>query len=353
MRVLQGEASSADGVNIHIAHEMILKLLRGVSGHDTYNIDETSVNYRAQPSRTLASQPRSGIKLAKDRITAVLCVNATGTHKLPVMIIGSAKRPRCFPSGWEPRRDAKVWYTSNKSAWMERTIFAEYMSFFNDEMKNRGKTGWLFIDNSSTHCLPPDATSHVWEVDGLRLRGFKMSNTNAVFLPANTTSHIQPLDAGIIVNFKAKFRRLFICWIIFMLDSGIARDSEKARPNMYQAIQWARTAWDEVTPETMKNCWNKVKILPAPLVVAGGGATNDVWDKLRALLVSMGDECDVLTFVDQPNESWTEALVDSNEEDDEVVAVIRACNAQDVEDADDSTAVIPLTLSKPGLEVQR
>ena len=103
---------------------MIPKLLRGVSPQDCYNIDETGVNYRAQPTRTLASQPRSGIKLAKDRVTAVLCVNAPGTHKFHVMIIGSAKRPRCFPSGWDPRRDEKVWYTSNKSAWMERTIFA-------------------------------------------------------------------------------------------------------------------------------------------------------------------------------------------------------------------------------------
>ena len=189
-----------------------------MSGHDTYNIDETSVNYRVQPSQTLASQPRSGIKLAKDRITVVLCVNATWTHKLPVMIIGSAKRPRCFPSGWEPRRDAKVWYTSNKSARMERTIFAEYMSFFNDEMKNRGKTGWLFMDNSSTHCLPPDATSHVWEVDGLRLRGFKMSNTNSVSLPANTTSHIQPLDAGMLILKQSlggySFVGLLLCWTV-------------------------------------------------------------------------------------------------------------------------------------------
>ena len=33
VRVLQGEASSADAVNIHIAHELIPKLLCGVSGH--------------------------------------------------------------------------------------------------------------------------------------------------------------------------------------------------------------------------------------------------------------------------------------------------------------------------------
>ena len=79
-RVLQGEASSADVVNIHIAQAMLPKLLRRVSGHETFNMDETGLNYRAQPNRTLASQPRAGIKLAKDRVTAVLCVNATRTH---------------------------------------------------------------------------------------------------------------------------------------------------------------------------------------------------------------------------------------------------------------------------------
>jgi hypothetical protein len=106
---LQGKASSADFVNIHIAQAIIPKLLCSVSGHDSYNIDETGVNYLAQPTRTLASQTRSGIKLAKERLTAVLCCNATGSHKVPIMIIGNAKRPRCFPSGWEPRRDARVW----------------------------------------------------------------------------------------------------------------------------------------------------------------------------------------------------------------------------------------------------
>ncbi len=62
--------------------------------------------------------------------------------------------------------------------------------------------------------------------------------------------------------------------------------------------------------DTIKNCWNKVKIMIMSLavpvtvvtvtVVAGGGTRDDVFkfDELRALLVSMGEECDVLTFVD-------------------------------------------------------
>ena len=33
---------------------------------------------------------------AKDRITVILCVNSTGTCKIPPTVIGSAKNPRCF-----------------------------------------------------------------------------------------------------------------------------------------------------------------------------------------------------------------------------------------------------------------
>ncbi len=86
------------------------------------------------------------------------------------------------------------------------------------------------------------------------------------------------------------------------------------------------------------NCLNKVKILPAPVIVAGGGATawDDVFDELRALL---GDKYDALTFVDQPDERWIETPIESDGENVEVVAVIWACIERDVEEADDSTAV--------------
>ncbi len=131
-----------------------------------------------------------------------------------------------------------------------------------------------------------------------------------------------------------------------MLDSGVARDSEKCRPDMYQVIQWARTAWDEVTADTIKNCWNKVKILPIPVVVAGGGTRDAVFDELRNLLVSMGEDCDVMAFVDQPDERWTEAPIESDEEDAELVSALKASSEQDVEEADYSLVVIPWTLSQ-------
>ncbi len=60
----------------------------------------------------------------------------------------------------------------------------------------------------------------------------------------------------------------------------------------------------------------------------------------------MGDECDASTFIDQPDERWTEAPIESDEEDAELVAVLKARSAQDEEEDDDSPAVIPWTLSQ-------
>jgi hypothetical protein len=71
--VLHGEAGSADQVYAEIAEVGLPKILQGADSNDIYNVDETEWNYRSIPKRTLTSQPRGGIKEAKDRVTAVLC----------------------------------------------------------------------------------------------------------------------------------------------------------------------------------------------------------------------------------------------------------------------------------------
>jgi hypothetical protein len=67
-RVLHGEAGSADQGYIEIAEAGLPKLLQGVDLNDVYNMDETGLTYRSILKRTLGSQPRKGIKEAKDRI---------------------------------------------------------------------------------------------------------------------------------------------------------------------------------------------------------------------------------------------------------------------------------------------
>ena len=56
-------------------------------------------------------------------------------------------------------------------------------------MKNLGRHVVVILDNASSH----DDTNNY-------------SNTKFLFLPPNTTAKYQPLDAGIIQNFKALYK---------------------------------------------------------------------------------------------------------------------------------------------------
>ena len=79
------------------------------------------------------------------------------------------------------------------------------------------KKAWLLLDNSSTHYVD-GLEAKVWEADGFQFEGFIMSHTNILFLPPNTTSKIQPLDAGIIACWKAYCRNLQINTMLTVLE---------------------------------------------------------------------------------------------------------------------------------------
>ena len=119
-------------------------------------MDETALIYRTLPKVSLGTASGKGYVAAKDRLTAVLCVNATGTHKIKPMIIGSAAKPR-YLSSWE--RDGKVLYSSNKTSWMNGKEFVKWITAFDKEMASMKKTGWLLMDNCATHCLPAQIPS--------------------------------------------------------------------------------------------------------------------------------------------------------------------------------------------------
>ncbi|KAJ8959927.1 hypothetical protein NQ314_006129 [Rhamnusium bicolor] len=64
-----------------------------------YNCDETGLNWKALPQRTLASSSEKtapGYKARNERITVMICVNASGEHSIPILVIEKAKKPRAF-----------------------------------------------------------------------------------------------------------------------------------------------------------------------------------------------------------------------------------------------------------------
>jgi hypothetical protein len=94
-----GEAAS---VNIDYVMKQLEELqelhdkLRRYANCDIYNTDETALYWMTIPDRTLATIQLAGRKVAKARITAIFCCNASGTDKLPIWFIGMAAKLWCF-----------------------------------------------------------------------------------------------------------------------------------------------------------------------------------------------------------------------------------------------------------------
>ena len=129
---LHGEAGSADMSGVEIARQQVPELLLELETplEDVHNMDETTLYYRKVPTRTLARRSRAGQKVAKDRVTIVFTVNATGTVKQSVLVIGTAKRPRSFGKVWNPS-DVNAVYKQSEKGWMTGKLFEEYCTTMN------------------------------------------------------------------------------------------------------------------------------------------------------------------------------------------------------------------------------
>lgn len=75
----------------------------------------TCLIYKGLTKTTIAARHERtapGGKVHKERVTIMPCVNATGNHKLQLMLIGKSKNPRCFKN-----MNVPLYYKASKNAW--------------------------------------------------------------------------------------------------------------------------------------------------------------------------------------------------------------------------------------------
>ncbi|KAK8772621.1 hypothetical protein V5799_024135 [Amblyomma americanum] len=124
-----GESGSVDpNVVENWKKHTLAPLLQQYAEDDVYNMDEAALFYKMLPTKTFAPKDAvvTGKKQPKDRITILFGANMSGSHKLPLLIIGKVEKPRCFKDARLPPKD-DVLYRSNKKAWMMTALFEEYV----------------------------------------------------------------------------------------------------------------------------------------------------------------------------------------------------------------------------------
>jgi hypothetical protein len=86
-----------------------------------HNADEAHLFFSLQPSKTLTFLEEfchGGMK-SEHRVAVLLACNADGSDKLPPLVIGKYRSPRCFKNV----RRLPTKYKANTNSWMTTEIF--------------------------------------------------------------------------------------------------------------------------------------------------------------------------------------------------------------------------------------
>ena len=347
VRKLQGEASSADINAITEALPLLKNMCSNYPPERIYNMDETGLFYRLEPDRTLATQRLSGRKKNKERLSIALCANSDGSHKLDPLIIGKFKKPQCFIN--VDLSNLSMTYCHNTKAWMLSTVFQDWLQGFNREVASKygDQHVLLLLDNCPSH-----------KIDGLVL-----SNVDVHFLPPNTTSKIQPMDAGIIMSFKRHYRHLHINWILNQVEAG--NDIKNLKMDVLQAIKFIIKSWKEVSSQTIYNCWHHTKILPDRINVNLSNFSDDINDPTTNQLsqaiaaLNLNDAIPIQEYLNNPEENSVYEVPDDNNIIEALVEMYKQqpeIDTNDFEDEEDDSVeqvLISASEASKSLEIVR
>lgn len=251
---VHGEAASVNREVVREGRRQMQVVTSGFERKDVFNMGETAFFFCSSASSSITTTPMAGRKNVKKRLTVAVCCNADGTTKLPLLFVGAVRSPRCFRN--QTAEELGVFYESTAKGWMNSELFTRWLEQLNDRMSKEKRNILLLVDNVSSHRQQNE-----------------LSNVTLQMLPPNTTSVLQPQDAGIIRAFKAAVRRAKNRHVVDKLDdmlqqaaaSGTELNEQDAGSvldvDVLLAMRWAQTAWSEVTQSTIANCWRHTRIL--------------------------------------------------------------------------------------------
>lgn len=266
MKILHGEGGSVDMEKTKKEIENLQTIIAEYEAENVYNMDETGLFYRQLPnfcyvkkSQKKEARGKKTMK-AKDRVSLYIATNMTGTQKVPLGIIGTAKHPRCFKG----RKKLPLTYFAQKNAWSDRETYKKWFFslFLPHVRKTTTKKVLLIMDN----CGPHSNTA----------LDFK-EQVQIVFLPPGCTSKHQPMDQGIISWLKRAYKKQLLEEMLDVFErkeeikkipkvAGCAGILDGEKANLLDAMKILKKSWDDLEQTTIARCWKKSDLLPPNLI---------------------------------------------------------------------------------------
>ncbi|XP_037285225.1 tigger transposable element-derived protein 4 [Rhipicephalus microplus] len=201
---MSGESGAIDdSVVAEYRDGKLQSLLQQFPPNDIFNCDKTRLFYRLLPQKTLAfaGDPCHGGKHSKERLTIVLGSNRSGSEKLPLLVIGKSKHPRCFKGAVT----LPFFYEANKKVWVKQQLFEAYMRKLHRGFEQQNERVLLLVDNCAAHGPIKD------------LKAIQIE-----FLLPNTTAILQSMDQGMIQNFKHHYKSRMLSHMVLCSHNRIS-----------------------------------------------------------------------------------------------------------------------------------
>ena len=173
------------------------------------NWEQTAVRLVLYPDWTMEEQGSNKISIKglndKREITTLLSITLSG-NILPPQLLYTGKTERChpdfnFPSDWD------IWHTENH--WSNKSTVLRYIdTVLNPYLTSKCQELELADTHKALLIMDVFKAHRCKKV----LQKLDESNVLVVFVPANCTDQLQPLDLSVNKPLKAHMRKCFVSW---------------------------------------------------------------------------------------------------------------------------------------------
>ncbi|CAG9324361.1 unnamed protein product [Blepharisma stoltei] len=217
------------------------------SPEQIYTCDESSIFWQTLPSGlSIRLKDEWKLRLSQSRVKCLLCCNATGSHRLPLMIAGDFHKP--IGEHWPC-----LWIYSNKGiitnpifeSWLNNQFIPSMKKYM--ESKNLPQKAILLLDNAPIHNLSKAANT---------------KDVKIIYYPHNITHLVQPLSQVSIRTFRKIFRLKILKLLFKHSKEHSGLNLEKmiiyflAKFGLRQCAYYLAESWNEIPDTIMKSDWN-------------------------------------------------------------------------------------------------
>ncbi|XP_050476722.1 jerky protein homolog-like [Bombus huntii] len=220
---------------------------------NVYNADCAALMWKAVPEKTLLfEKSQSRRRMGEGQVTTFLCANATGCHKLPVLIIATIEHFPSFNSFHTS--DPSIMNKTNTKPFMDSNILNEWFNkcFLKLVTERQQKNGHrektlLLLNNGGS-----DREN--------RIISTKDEFVKIMYYSYEAAPFIQPIDRRIIACFKRMYRNELLESL--MPTSNSVSEEELihiySQLNIDDCCRMVHNAWSKIKSPILKNAWDKL-----------------------------------------------------------------------------------------------